>query len=389
MLPESSDDKNITAKMAKKTGLPLDADSALPAKEVLLLDMPDSVLSGRLGEIYQRRLSRFPIAYGYTALVTAASALVPREGIESKRFNLYSALVGQWHSGKSQAIGQAQKVLGITPPQLLDVMAGSAEGLIRKCKDAAGNPRLFSPDELGHLLSKAAIQNASFAYILNRAFYSDKFEVLMGRGKSATFHASLSILGGVVEDKFQDLFSAATTGGLYDRFLYGACPGGFSYDYEPFDEILEPTDPVCPMIDREVWVMKSEWRSEDAELEPRVAELAIRVACVCAAFDGRDRLTAAGLGPAREFARYQTRIRRLLKPNAGENFEARIALKILDYLDGRKGKWVSKRTMLRDINAYRLGPSIAERALCVLLANDDIEFRKDGREQLVRMAVEP
>lgn len=52
--------------------------------------------------------------------------------------------------------------MGITAPQLLDVMAGSAEGLIRKCSDAAGNPRLFSPDELGHLLEKAQIQNASF-----------------------------------------------------------------------------------------------------------------------------------------------------------------------------------------------------------------------------------
>jgi len=374
--------------VAAKTGSPFSADNTEAPKEVLLLDMPDTVLSGKLGEIYQRRLSKFPIAYGYTALVTVASALVPRDHIESKRFNLYGALVGPWHSGKSQAIGQAQKVLGISPPQLLDVMAGSAEGLIRRCKDAAGNPRLFSPDELGHLLSKAAIQNASFAFILSRAFYDDKFEVLMGRGKSTTFHASLSILGGVVDDKFQDLFSAATTGGLYDRFLYGACPGEFTYDYEPFDDITERTEPVCPIIDRDVWVMKSDWRREDPELEPRVAELAIRVACVCAAFDGRRRLTAADLGPAREFACYQTRIRRLLKPNAGENFEGRIALKILDYLRNRKGKWVSKRSMLRDINAYRLGPSIAERALCVLLANGDIDFRKDGREQLVRMALE-
>ncbi len=362
-----------------------------PADPGVLLDMPADVLDGRLGELYVRcMMLHFPVAYGWPALVTAASALVPHR-TENRRFNLYCALVGPYHSGKSQAIQWAQNLLRIESPTLLDVMAGSAEGLIRKCKDTAGNPRLFSPDELGHLLEKARIQHASFPFVLNRAFYSDRFEVLMGRGLATTFHASLSILGGLVEDKFGDLFGAETTGGLYDRFLFGMCPGGFAFEYFPFDEsIIEEFDPVPVGIDEDVWVEKAAWRKEDPELdrEPRVIEIAIRAAAVCASFDGRSRLRARDLGPARAFAEYQKRIRRLLKPNAGENPEGRIALRIIDYLDRLQGRPVSKRTLLRDINAYRFGPSVADRALSVLHANGEIDITKD-RPQLVRRIADP
>ena len=260
-------------------------------------------------------------------------------------------------------------------------------GLILKCKDAAGNPRLFSPDELGHLLEKAQIQHASFAYVLNTAFYKDQFEVLMGRGVAATFHASLSILGGLVDEKFQDLFSAATVSGLYDRFVFGQCPTGFLYEYEPFEGVSEATNPADVAIDANVWQQKAKWRIEDPELEGRICELAIRVAAICASFDGRAQLTAEALGPARAFADYQKRIRRLLKPNAGESLEGKAALKILDYLDRFGGRFVSKRKMLRDINANRLGPSVVERGLDVLHANGELQITK-GRPVLVRRCLD-
>lgn len=355
-----------------------------PAPETLLKDMPEGVLDGWLGDVCRRRMARFPIAYAWPAMVTVASALVPRYR-ELPRFNLFTGLVGPWHSSKSQTVEYAQNLLRIEPPQLLDTLAGSAEALVRKCDDAGGNPRLFSPDELGHLLEKAQIQHASFAYILNRAFYHDKFEVLMGKGQVAMFRASLSIIGGLVEEKFQDLFGAATIGGLYDRFIFGACPGGFRFEYFPYDDsIVEDFDPVPVSIDEDVWVEKTAWSLEDPELEPRIAEIAIRVAAVCASFDGRKRLCANDLGPARIFADYQKRIRRLLKPNAGENFEGRVDIKILDYLDNLAGKFVSMRTMLRNIHAYRYGPSVADRALGVLHTNGEIEITKVGRETVVR-----
>ena len=48
-----------------------------------LVDMPQEVLSGRLGEIYQKHLSAFPIAYVWPALVTSAGLLVPLPTMES------------------------------------------------------------------------------------------------------------------------------------------------------------------------------------------------------------------------------------------------------------------------------------------------------------------
>src|SRR5260221_595116 len=112
-----------------------------------LQDMPDTVLDGRLGELCERCLlagKRFPLAYAWPALIASASVLAPRY-TQKQRLNLFVALVGPVHSGKSLAIEAAQQLLVVEPPVLLNLMAGSAEGLTRKCKDANGEPRLFSP----------------------------------------------------------------------------------------------------------------------------------------------------------------------------------------------------------------------------------------------------
>lgn len=336
---------------------------------VALHDMPLDVLDGKLGEIFMRHMvARFPIAYAWPALVTVASALVPRHG-EKQRINLYTALCGPVHSGKTQAIDAAQQLLGIEAPILMNVMAGSAESLMRHMGDCAGSARLFSPDELGHMLEKASIQNASFASVLSRAYYHARFTLLMQQKVKAEFNASLSILGGLVDSRFEDLFSRATTAGLYDRFIFGACPSAFEFRYEPFEIARQDFTPASCYVSPEVWGEKDTWK-----LEPRVIELALRVAIVCAAFDGRTLLTAKDLQPARAFAEYQARVRKMLKPNEGENLEAKIALKILAYLDNYDGDFVSKRKLLHDTGAYRYGPSVSKRALEVMDANGDIEL---------------
>ena len=359
----------------------------LPEPDVILLqDMPGGVIDGRLREIYESRMERFSRAYAYPALLAVASVMVPRS--PATRTNLYVALVGPVHSGKSQAIEHAVKLLGLEPPLLMDLLSGSAEALMRKVKDAGGSPRLFSPDELGHLLEKSAIERSSYSFMLNRAYYQDRFDVLMGKGKSATFDCALSIVGGLVDDRFQDLFGAATIGGLYDRFFFGQCPGGYIFDYFPFDGLPESTSPCVVTIDPEVWTLKSEWLAADRTLNARVVEHGIRVATICASFDGRQRLRAHDLGPAREFVRYQTNIRRLLQPNPGENPEGKLAHKFLEYLKRFDGKYVSRRTMLRDTRAYDLGPSTADRALAVLHANGDIAITDKGRQQLVRFVMD-
>jgi hypothetical protein len=206
----------------------------------------------------------------------------------------------------------------------------------------------------------------------------------MGQKETASFNCTLSILGGMVEDKFQDLFNAGTAGGLYDRFLFGQCPGGHRHDYFPFEGARKSHSAWPTVIHPDVWRVKSTWIKEEPELNPRVAEIAIRAATVCRAFNGDRLLTPDLLGPARELARYQTNIRRILKPNTGENFEARLAYKFLDYLDRYAGRYVSRRDMFRDTHAYDLGPSTAERALSILEANGEVQSTKVGRKVLVR-----
>lgn len=343
---------------------------------VLLADMSEAVLSGRLGEICQKMMihgGRFPIAYAWPALVTAASALVPRHS-EKQRVNLYTALSGPVHSGKTQAIDAAQQLLGVQSPTLMSVMAGSAESLMRHISDAAGAARLFSPDELSHMLEKASIQNASFASVLSRAFYHTKFTLLMQGKTKAEFNASLSILGGIVDDRFEELFSRATTSGLYDRFLFGACPSGFEFDYYPFEEKQQMYSLDTVFVAPEVWTEKSIWQHRDREMNQRVVEIALRVAIICASFDGKTLLSAADLKPALALAEYSQRIRKLLKPNEGENLEAKVALKLLAYLERMEGGYVSKRKLLHDTGAYRYSPSAVKRALDIMDANGDIEM---------------
>ena len=113
-----------------------------------------------------------------------------------------------------------------------------------------------------------------------------------------------------------------------------------------------------------------------------MVEIALRVAAICAAFDGRE-LRARDLGPAWELARYQTRIRSLLRPNTGKNFEAMLAHKMLAYLARFDGKYVGRRQMLKAIRAYDLGPSIADRALNILVSNGDVKIAKVGKMELV------
>src|SRR5262249_13916760 len=68
--------------------LPAKASEISPLPQQVIVDMPQSVLDGRLGEICQRRLSMFPLSYSWGALVTCAGTLVPHSH-KGLRTNLY------------------------------------------------------------------------------------------------------------------------------------------------------------------------------------------------------------------------------------------------------------------------------------------------------------
>ncbi len=259
-------------------------------------------------------------------------------------------------------------------PLLLKAKFGSAEALIEHLSEAEpGGVRLVYVDELGHLLAKAAIDRSSFPYILNSAYYDD---VQTGGSKGHPFQLDcrISLTGGLVEELFGDAFGMATTGGLYDRFLFGLCPKPYQYLYRPFEGKPETLNPFPASVDPEVWDARDEWVKDG--MSPRVAEHALRVAYICASVDGRPTLRAVELGPALAFAQYQTRVRVVLTPNCGENPDARCAVAIRDWLTSHApdGNWIRRRQLDRGINSCRFGPGVFNRCLTNLQFNDEIEI---------------
>jgi hypothetical protein len=172
-------------------------------------DMPIEVLDGRLGEHCQRYLlPRSPVSYSWPGVVAAAGTLAHQGS--RLRTNLFVALVGPIESGKSTTASNAVAVVGLSDdsPELERSMAGSAEGLLRKIGNTGGCARLYSPDELSHLFAKMQIDRASFAPVLQRCFYTTTFPLIIARGERISFSASLSILGGIIDEKFEECFSA-------------------------------------------------------------------------------------------------------------------------------------------------------------------------------------
>jgi len=133
-------------------------------------------------------------------------------------------------------------------------------------------------------------------------------------------------------------------------------------------------------VDDDLWELSNHW-VENEGIEPRVAENALRTAYIAAAFDGRPTLRAADLGPAFEFAKYQSRVRIVLAPNEGQNDDARCAGAIRNWLRSRKsGEWFSRRELDRGTHGtQRYGPTLFNRVLKGLAFNQEIDLTSDGK----------
>jgi Bifunctional DNA primase/polymerase, N-terminal/Primase C terminal 1 (PriCT-1) len=363
------------------------ADEPVIAKEIEALtrpDMPEAVLDGRLGEICQRRMKHTPRAYAWPALVTVAGVnpFLKYDG-QHLRGNLFTCLVGDVGTAKSTAMENVLHLAGIDAldQTLLRAKYGSAEGLTADLKDQASCVRLLAPDELSHLLRSCAIEHASFPSFLTTAFYQDRQR---GGTKRHTWQVNcrLSILGGIVEDTFGDCFGITSVAGLYDRFLFGLCPRPYTHEYYPFHGAPESISMSAPEVCADVWELRSHWCQTG--VSPRVAEIALRVAYICAAADGR-KLRARDLGPAYELAKYEMKVRDILRPNPGRNPDAQCAHTILNWLreHASLGEWVKRRDLQRGIHADRFGPGVFSRCLQNLQFCDEVEL--DLKRKLVRL----
>jgi hypothetical protein len=373
-----------------------------------LKDLPENALSGRLGEWCQKNLSAFPRAYAWPAIVTIAGSLVPltegRNGDSDypdepeteasshpifERLNLYTCLVGPVGSGKSQAWEQCMAMFGLTPNDLpiLNMRSGSMEGLARKLT----GQKLFYVNELGHLLEKAKIENASFTYVLNDLYYGDTIEMTMAKKEVVKLDTRLSIGGGIVDELFGDLFGANTTGGFYDRFIFGICPKPFSYFHSPYEGETHRASSISlnPVaMTPAVREARNEQFKAHPETDRRVYEQALRVAGICAAFNGQREIKETDLPAAWAFAHYQDQCRKMVQPVPGKNQSAQCRNRILNTLQRyyTEGKWLRlvwvKNTsgVLKDF-----GPDIVNRTLAAMEFNDEVATNKPSdRPRLIR-----
>ena len=371
-------------------------------------DMPEACLEGKTRRSSIEEDERLSYCFllvddGIAAQFIPAPPVIPQSGQgiiagtvapSGWRQNLYFTPVGLVHSGKSTAGEYARGLLGMEEdaPPMLNIMPGSAEGMLRKIADANGKAVLVNVDEYGFLLERAALEGASFPYILDRSYYKTAYTLTTGGGKEIPFNCRLSILGGVTlpaegaYESFGDLFGAQTAGGMYDRTLLGLQPSGFEYEYLPFSgpslnlDIMK-LQPV--KIGNDIWEAKNAWVKQH-KLNPRVAESCIRVAGICASYDGANILRPQDIeASVVALAKYQTRLRLVLQPNTGKNDDGKLSNKFMGYLrrHAPNGEWLSEREMLRNTNAYDYGTR-AEKVLASLQYNGEIEGEGRTREKV-------
>jgi hypothetical protein len=351
-------------------------------------DIPETVLDGRLGELAEKMVHgepAYPRSYAYPSLLTVASAMYPAGMAElsqgnhlytsgpRQQTNLYTALIGAIHSGKSQAIATALQMLGIPTNKYSEVKSGSPEALTTHLsKQALGSKILIDLDEWEHLLRKAGIEGSTFYTLLNSGFYKNSIDLVVAKGKHRQINCEISFIGGIVEDMYGELLGANANGGFADRLLQGRCPSNFQFHYcEP--DIKPAKIEFKPVrIDRSVWETTREWATEFPGVG-RELEIAIRCARICASADGRSALYGRDLGPAKALMLEQMKIRKALSPNPGTNPDAIAAFAIANALPAN-GDWVSVRDLDRRIHADRLGPGVFKRALENLHANQKIEL---------------
>jgi hypothetical protein len=360
-----------------------EADQGEEASGIVTLDMSDAVLDGALGEITQKRMFRSPMSFAWPSIVTVAGAMIKRH-IDTTpgkviidnlpRTNLYLALIAGLGVGKSSAIDQAIAAFDIDEPALITGSAGSGEGLIEMLGDANGVGRLWNPDELSRTLAKANIEQSSLSHVLTSAFYKDK-DANTVKGKMIYFNSRLSLIGGIVEEQFGTAFGNKSFGGLYDRFMFGLAPTGFKHNWYPLNYTKEKVTAKQVYVDNSVYDRIAEWKKQNPGVNPRVAEIVLRVAYIAACYSGKPILDAKDLDPAFVLAEYQKTARLILQPNGGETYSAKMVAAIKNILTRQNGKWVTESDLKDGVNVYRVayGPRQYGEAIRDLLNDKAIQ----------------
>lgn len=377
----------------------LDVDDSTQTQDMPSNTIPDCLL----GTIAREYMGHMPLAYSLPALLTVAGTMIPRvqrttneiiaaSAGAGSQTNLYTALIGDVGSGKTQAIIHAVGNMGLSHLNYDSTKAGSAEGLFKKIAartsmEPLGTARmLINLDEWAHFFKKAGIENSSFVENLNSAFNSPEVPLVIAKGESINLNVALSFIGGIVTDGVQSCFGSESTTGFYDRFLFGISPSSNAGEYRPFersqsaqDSVFDkPEDPARVKIDRSVWELVTQWKKADLSLG-RETEVTVRCCSIIASFDGRSTITAKDLEAMRPFMDYQVWCRQIVQPTAGVTVDAKVCNSILGYLKKHadQGQWINQRSLKRGIHnrLEELGSGAFRNALTNLVAIHAIQIK--------------
>ncbi len=372
-------------------GVPLSVDLTAPQDDGLALRaIPTAAMYGKCYEI--ARQTYCPMGYAYPASVTGASVLVT--GNCNVRPNIFGGLNGDIHTGKSLSASRAFMLLGLQDEngnpigeQLVVGTPASDRGLYKLFPEKEFVKRILYEDEGRALLGKGNIQGSTLISVLcamfsrNRGGVADKFGKL-------ELNVQLSmLLNFKVRDasEFPEIFTHATSHGLWDRFLFGVL-GNEKWRYTPWDFSVErdvfKLEPSTPQVPAETFEAAHTW-SAAGEDRDRLAELALRVAYVTSAINGDPLVGAEAMNAALRLMEWQEQIRKVFQPAKGANEAEECVKTVLAAFTKENGYSYNWREMGRKHHWYEKFANTLSRTKKTLIGEKLIGFDKaTGRHYL-------
>ena len=390
--------------------IPCAAPHYVQQKDKSPIPIPRAALYGWLADVAGSLQA--PMGWAYPAVLTvfAAMGVNMNQPTWATRPSLYTCLLGKVNDGKSRTMDRAEMTLiGLDKDRIRRTSPGSDTGLLKMFAKPApkkGDPPpvddgeiksyLLLQDEFKTMLSKIGIQNSSLAPVLCTLWYRDQAGNAVGAGVSdATLR--LNILGALKcddEEEFTKLFAIGSTGGLYDRFVFGVGQSGWKWDraWRPREDYRQPipvemSDEAATLID--AW-KGAEVEDEDGNMKPvhhgRVGEIAERIALISASANREGKVSEACMRAAIFFAEWQEEVRRVYVPGDSESRDGDCTASILRRVERErdadgKPKWFKWNRVYKSTSWNKtFGPDLVRRMRAGLVEMGTLDEEKTEPE---------